>query len=289
MASVTERWEPLGGHGATDLVAAREELHCAAQVAASVPRVLAEPQPDWSHSALQWDDAHRAMLSNAIPGATPFRVALRPADLHVLLLPSASGDAIAEVAVGGLTVEDLFTWLTERSMELTGQALPKPLEEAEEGLPEPCTAGHRFNADDGSALAELDRYYGDAAGALSAVVGARAGAAPLRIWPHHLDIATLITLDPGKDAEEARSVGVGMQPGDGGYAEPYFYVTPWPYPPAEGLPELAGGGRWHTEGWMGALLLGSDLVAADGAPAQAVQLDAFLNSAVGTALGLLGA
>jgi hypothetical protein len=36
-------------------------------------------------------------------------------------------------------------------------------------------------------------------------------------------------------------------------------------------------------------LLGSDLAAADGASAQATQLDSFLDSAVGTALGLLGA
>ncbi len=289
MTSVTERWEPLGGHGATELVAAREQLHCAAQIVASVPRVLAEPQPDWSHSALQWDGDQRAMLSNVIAGATPFRVALRPAELLVLLLPAAGDEALAELPVGGLTVEELFGWLSERSVALTGQALPKPLEEAEEGLPEPCSAGHRFDASDGSALAELERYYVDAAGALAAAAGSRAGASPLRIWPHHLDLATLITLDEGKDAEEARSVGVGMQPGDGGYAEPYFYVTPWPYPPAEGLPELAGGGRWHTEGWMGALLLGSDLAAAEGAAAQSAQLEAFLDSAVGGALGLLGA
>ena len=87
----------------------------------------------------------------------------------------------------------------------------------------------------------------------------------MRLWPHHFDIATLWTLDAGVDAEEARSVGMGLSPGDGTYAQPYWYVTPWPYPQAtaEELPPLPAG-RWHAEarngGWTGAVLLGEELV-----------------------------
>ena len=64
------------------------------------------------------------------------------------------------------------------------------------------------------------------------------------------------------DPEEARSVGVGMTPGDGGYPEPYFYVTPWPYPNPEVLPRLATG-SWHTEGWTGAVLTGTEALAGE--------------------------
>lgn len=252
-----------------------------------MPRILATPCSDWSHSAFTWDGAHRAMVSTAIPGTTPFHVALRPADLCALVLPATGGAALAELAIGGLTVEELFGWLSDQTVALTGAPLPKPLEEAEEAALEPCMPGHRFDAGDSSALVELARYYVDATGALATVAGARADASPLRVWPHHLDIATLVTLDDSADAEEARSVGVGMQPGDGGYGEPYFYVTPWPYPATDALPELLSGGRWHTEGWVGALLLASDLVAGGTSPEQASRLEAFLGSAVGAVLGLL--
>ncbi len=289
MAGAGERWELLGGRAAGELAAAREQLHCAAQVVASVPRSLASPLPDWSHSAYTWDDPLRAMVSAALPGRSPFRVALRPADLRVLVLPVGGDEPLAELAAGGRSLDELFSWLAERAAELTGAPLARPLAEAEEYPPPPCGAGRLLDAGDSSALAELARYYVAASAALGAVAASRDDASPLRLWPHHLDLATLLVLDPGLDPEEARSVGVGMQPGDEGYPEPYFYVTPWPYPPAASLPVLAGGGRWHTEGWMGALLLGSDLEAAPTAAAQASQLDAFLRSAVGAALGLLDA
>jgi hypothetical protein len=98
----------------------------------------------------------------------------------------------------------------------------------------------------------------------------------VRCWPHHFDIATLI--DRGAAADKtARSVGVGMEPGDDSYAEPYYYVNAYP-PPAAGamLPALAGDGSWHTAGWFGAVLPGSRLARSG----QHDQVAAFLGSAV---------
>ena len=41
-------------------------------------------------------------------------------------------------------------------------------------------------------------------------------------------------------------IGVGLSPGDTYYAEPYWYVSPYPYPGLEDLPVLDGSGFWHT-------------------------------------------
>ena len=47
-----------------------------------------------------------------------------------------------------------------------------------------------------------------------------------------------------------------MSPGDASYAEPYFYVTVWPYPEKEKLPgltvviSLINYRKWHTEGFI---------------------------------------
>ena len=54
----------------------------------------------------------------------------------------------------------------------------------------------------------------------------------VQLWPHHFDIATLRTLVQHEDAELAKSVNVGFSFGDGSYAQPYAYVSPWPYPPS---------------------------------------------------------
>ena len=51
-----------------------------------------------------------------------------------------------------------------------------------------------------------------------------------------------------------------MSPGDASYAEPYFYVTVWPYPEKETLTALPVG-KWHTDGFIGAILTISDLLA----------------------------
>ena len=56
-----------------------------------------------------------------------------------------------------------------------------------------------------------------------------------------------------------RSMGVGMSPGDGSYAQPYFYVSPWPSPDVSTLPPLAAG-HWHTAGWVGAVLTAEEIL-----------------------------
>ena len=56
-----------------------------------------------------------------------------------------------------------------------------------------------------------------------------------------------VSLDSGKGTvESARTIGVGLSPGDENISEPYFYVTPWPYPPPAKLPKLPEIGAWYV-------------------------------------------
>jgi len=51
-----------------------------------------------------------------------------------------------------------------------------------------------------------------------------------------------------------------MCPGDEFYAQPYVYVNPWPR--FEGrLPDLPVPGRWHTDGFLGVVITGEDILA----------------------------
>jgi hypothetical protein len=79
-------------------------------------------------------------------------------------------------------------------------------------------------------------------------------------WPHHFDIATLVSLEEGSPAN-ARSIGVGASPGDQYYDQPYFYISPWPRFDGEKLPDPPAPGRWHTEGFFGAVLTGEEILA----------------------------
>jgi hypothetical protein len=131
-------------------------------------------------------------------------------------------------------------------------------------LPDHPTGGRPYELGKlGRELGELSRWFGGPAEALeefaAKLAGLRPGPGPLLCWPHHFDMATLVRLDAG-GGESARSVGVGVSPGDEFYAQPYVYVSPWPH--FEGsLPDLPPPGHWHTEGFFGAVATGEEILA----------------------------
>ena len=106
--------------------------------------------------------------------------------------------------------------------------------------------------------------------------GLRASPSAGLTWPHHFDIATLIEL-PKTPSGKTPTIGVGLSPGDESYHEPYWYVGPNPRPDVSNAPNLGGGGRWHTAGWIGAALPASDFVDAQD---QRAQVKLFVESAV---------
>jgi len=108
-------------------------------------------------------------------------------------------------------------------------------------------------------------------------------ASPVRGWPHHFDIATLISLDAGS-GEHGRSVNAGLSPGDKYYDEPYFYVSPYPYPAPAALPPLSGLGHWHRRDFTAAVVTMFERI--DGGNQKAAT-KAFLDEAVGAAMKAL--
>lgn len=269
-------WETLGAVDPCELTDARLQLHWAAQAAAGVGKLLLPHQPDYGEQSFQWLAGPRALAQGVVEGR--FRSAVRPWPAALLLL-DGEGFTLAELPLEGCTVDAAYAWMQAEVELLLGCSLEMPLECPGEDFPaHPVGMGAMF-CTAGPGFAELGRYYADADRALRAVAGRNPGASPVRCWPHHFDIATLILLDAGEDAERARSIGVGLSPGDGGIPEPYFYVLPWPAPPTDALPELAGG-RWQTLGWVGAVLEASDFAGAGSNGSQARRVEAFLDSAV---------
>ena len=104
----------------------------------------------------------------------------------------------------------------------------------------PLRTGARF-AGYPEQLAALSRWYQLGYEVLTAV----APATGIRIWPHHFDLGAIVD-----------GVGVGLSPGDGYYAEPYFYVTPRTGDTR--VPQLPSG-RWRTEEWSGAVLTATEV------------------------------
>jgi hypothetical protein len=280
-------WERLGEPSPDVLEGSRLELHYAAQLPGAIGVSLLAPQPDDAQQALSWDDEQRALVTSEVPGsggARPYRIGLRLTDLSLFLL-DPEGAQRGEKSLVGVTLDEGLRWLAGAIADYTDDKTPE-LMLAEHELPEhPIRAGEPFSFREPEQFEELARWFANSDRVLQRVSATNPGASPVQVWPHHFDAATLITLRAGADGDSARTVGVGMSPGDGTYDEPYLYVTPWPYPEAAELPDLDGGGRWHVEGWTGAVLIGTRIALADDQPRQ---VDAFLRSAIRDSLVLLG-
>jgi hypothetical protein len=278
-------WETLGAVDPRALIDARLQLHWAAQAAAAVGKQLLPHQPDFSEQSLEWLEGPRALAQGIIEGTRPFRPAIHLAHPALMLLDERGG-RIREMQLEGRTFDEAYEWMEREVEALVGCPFEQPLERSE-GLPaHPVSMGAQFSFSMSPALAELDRYYSGANRLLRALRERNPEASPVVCWPHHFDLATLLRLDPDADPEHARSIGVGLSPGDATYAEPYFYILPWPKPTRE-LPALDGG-HWHTEGWTGAVLEATEFTSGSSNGAQRERIDRFLTSAVAACRRLLG-
>jgi len=267
-------WEPLGNPTPRELTEARVLLHHAAQLLAAVGRALVPPRADDGHTSFEWDAG--AFVGQEVPGSPPWHAALRPSDLSLAVV--TAGAEAEQLALAGRTPDEALAWLAAvaraRGTPADRLTLATPY-----ALPEHAVAsGGAFPSGEVGSLVELGRWFAAGDSLLRAVAAGWPGAAPVRVWPHHFDVGSVLPLG-GKSGEEAPSIGVGLSPGDEGIPEPYLYVTLWPAVPAETLPPLPVG-SWHREGWLGALLTGSEIVAAGDGAAQVALARAFASEAL---------
>ena len=255
-------WSKMGRMPPAALVAARNFAHHAAQWPARAAHANLSAVPDDSHFAFTWDALHAALVSAVLPAkGGGVRVGIRMARLELIV---TSGDTVLDAfQFDARTDAAAGAWLDSKLHALGlkpagGVTLPY-------SLPAHPTGGRPYELGMlGRELGELSRWFGGPAEMLEEfagrLTGLRPGPGPLLCWPHHFDMSTLVRLD-SEAGETARSVGVGISPGDEFYAQPYVYVNPWPRFDGRNLPALPPPGRWHTEGFFGAVATGEEILA----------------------------
>ena len=285
---MTNAWRTLGNPPPESLEDARLQLHHCAQIAAAVGIYLLEPESDDGHTNLGWSDDLGALVSHATADERPFQAAIRVAGLTLLLLDS-DGRAANRFPLSGSKLHQGYEWLTSAIDTFTGKPprnaiAPPPFE-----LPfHPVAVDETISGEPKEAFEELARWFSNAGHILRRVSSERENASDVRCWPHHFDIAALIQIDPHESPEQARSIGIGMAPGDSSYPEPYYYVSPYPAPKHAELPRLSGGGEWHTEGWFGAALPATKLLEGGSGSEQGRRTQRFLESAIEASYKWLG-
>lgn len=249
---------PLSPLSPQSLTSARLQLHYAIQPIAAAGNALVSSEPDGSHSSLKWDTSFNGLVGNMIRAKQDFQIALNPVNLTLQILDE-TGSAIANFSLHQKNLAQVMEWLTGAIATLGVNTNPlQLLSYPSDDFPDhPIAHGALFDSSYPEARVTLAKYYSVSHLLLQEIVTKTASASPVHIWPHHFDIATLITL-PAQNGI-SHTIGVGLSPGDSSYSEPYWYVSPYPYPDITSLPDLAGLGIWHTAHWVGAVLTASSL------------------------------
>jgi hypothetical protein len=246
-------WNTVGEIDPRDLVEARLQLHWAVQPVMAFADSALERLPDDSQANLGWRDDLEALCGRQRPDG--LSAGLRIPDMTLLVFDEGGATADS-ISLERQTIDSAVSWIEEVVAARSGGPPERPIRIRDYEMPEhPVAEGAAFALDCPPAFAELARWFANGDLVLRELTSSDRGWAEVRCWPHHFDLGTVISLESSGDASSGRSIGVGLSPGDAWYPEPYFYVNPYGLAdqPADG-PALESGGRWHTDGWFGAVL-----------------------------------
>jgi hypothetical protein len=256
------QWHSLKGLDHAALREARLQAHYAVQWLARAARGYVVPRPNDGHTNLGWDDALGGFTTHPLPQGAVIGL-----DLAALTLSLWSGSDRAgaqSLSLDGRRDAEVRGWFGGAlgALGLDAKALDAPSPYAMPDHPIAHGAAYAAAANR-AALAEHVAWYANAHSILRETQeGLRArgiAAPPVRCWPHHFDLDSLVSLGSGASA---RSVGLGFCPGDDYYDEPYFYISAYPPPAVATLPALPPIGHWHTHHFTSAVTLADRINAA---------------------------
>lgn len=260
---MTHQWQLLNFPALEDIKQAREQCHQAVQNVAAVGRSFLPKTKDDQSANLEWDSNLQRLVGRWVEAReVTFRSSISLNEFTVYLV-ARDFQTISSFSLQDKTQTDVMVWL-ERQLGELGFEFSKINLAYPYKIPEyPQAKGKPFHVVNLVAARELSRLYNNTAFVLEKILNEEENNTPVKCWPHHFDIAgQIIQLDTG-DPATTRSIGLGMSPGDHYYKEPYFYVSPWPYPTVD-LPDITASlGQWHENDWVGAVLPLSRLVSFD--------------------------
>lgn len=245
--------------------------HHGSQLLAQAAISCLDHQADDSHTNMNWNYTALALETHPMPTAP------QPLTLALNLRPFAwalSGVGLqVQLPCQGQTLESARVWLNK---QLRASGLNPVQDRVHYQIPAHPRSDGRFElAGTETAVDQLAGWFTLGKRCLSQTP--HGASSDVRVWPHHFDLGLVHDLGDG------RSLGLGLSPGDQYDPLPYFYVSPWPYPEVRALPPLDVG-RWHTQGFVAAVLQARDIWSA---PDQAQLVNSFVDEAFTTAKYLI--
>lgn len=229
-------------------------LHRAAQVVSSLRRVVAEPEPNWTHIGLRYTPG--GLTTEELPGFGKVDMSF-PARSLTVTLRSGTSEEISFQGVSPIQLADAL----EENLRMNGHdiTLDRSKIVSAEPLDVDVDLAHDYDITLGSIIDTLSSFRQWLPGEKS----------PLVVWAHGFDTGFL-WFATDQLTEEAPHLNFGFSPGSPGFDRPYAYAYPWPRPENMTSIELRAPARWYAESWNG-LVLDYDQFRGEQNPAQMIQ------------------
>ncbi|HEX5863771.1 MAG TPA: hypothetical protein VF014_05855, partial [Casimicrobiaceae bacterium] len=206
-------WRPLRGTDNRQLNEARLQAHHAVQWLARAARAYVSPRPDDSHTNLSWIDAFDGFTTQRLKD--DLDLGLRIADLTLVLMGEGTVRG-QSYPLNERSDTNARKWLGEqlgaKGLDANALDAPPPYKIP----PHAIGNGAAYRVTKlALALDELAAWFANAHRSLEGIkrqmIERKLAASPVRCWPHHFDIATLIPLDES-NIKKVRTVNVGFSP-----------------------------------------------------------------------------
>lgn len=229
-------------------------LHQASQVVSSLRRVVAEPEPNWTHIGLRYKPG--GLTTEELPNLG--KVDMNFADRSLVV--TLSGIKPEEISFQGLSPTQLADALEEKLREHGHKiVLDRGKIVSTEPLDVDVDLACDYDVTLGAIIEALGQFRASLPGEKS----------PLVVWAHGFD-AGFLWFATDQLIEEAPHLNFGFSPGSPGFDRPYAYAYPWPRPENMTHIPLCAPAYWYTETWQG-LVLEYDQFRSEQYPAQVIQ------------------
>lgn len=225
----------------------RDTLHTYVRLAGAIRRALAPPQKHWWHASLRAGAC--GLTTTPLPAGRMTCELMLDFTTHELSVATSRG----------------HWWDVNLEEQSTRDVMEGALAALEQIDVRPSLDDSPFCSEETNVYDALavERYWE----ALSQIdillkqfrAGLREETSPVQLWPHHFDLSLVWfsgrRVAGQSDPESAdEQMAFGFSTGDDSFADPYFYVTAYPWQEKLLERSLPEGARWQQEGWRGALL-----------------------------------
>lgn len=285
---VLSYWSEVIPHPLSALAHATLQYHHGVQFIAMVGKHLLPQKDDDSQTNMEWWPDKAAFAGRRIPADRSFRLVLETTNFQLALYEDARHKREA-LSLQGLSRDDVFHWIRD-IIHRRGLDVDQLDYIRHYTLPDhPLLHGAPFEAPTQSAQEVLATYRNNAELIISHFAVRYRNSSPIRVWPHHFDTGSLISLEEEHSIQ--RFVGVGLNIPDDLVNDYYFYVNhhiSGGQPDYTSLTPFQNIGTWQESNPRIATLALSEIAGISTSAGQVLAVKSFLVHAIEQSIAFIG-